>query len=402
MPISDTHLRQAKPAEKAYKIYDSEGLYAIVNPNGGKWWRFKYRFDGKEKTLAIGTYPTLSLKQAREQRDSARKLLATGVDPSAARREEKKAPEPDQQKAAPTFEQIGREWFAKNKAVWSPNYSKRIMERLQKYLFPSIGSRPITELKTPDFAQLVGEIEGFEHIETAHRVAQFCSQMCAYACALGILEYDPAMRIGHTIKKVKETHHASIIDPGEFAHLLVAIDEYRGSPSISYAIKIIPYVFVRSGELRGASWDEIDWNNATWVIPAERMKMRKQHVVPLAPQVVELFRELYQFSGHSALVFPGFTSRTRGITDIGLLNVLRRLGYDRGQMNIHGFRSAASTMLNEMGYNRDWIEAQLAHSDANTVRSAYNRAEWLDERRKMMCKWANYLDTLKAGAGKGE
>lgn len=396
MPLSDVAIRNSKPKDKPYKLYDANGLFLIVTPNGGKWWRLKYRLDGKEKLLSLGVYPDIGLKEARIRRDETRQLIAQGVNPSERRKQAKAIIMATEKEEKTTFGAVAREWFDKKRAAWTDGHQQKILSRLENQLFPYIGKRQFSTLEAADYLAAIQKAESRGDIETAHRLAQLCGQITRYARIAGIVTHDAATGLSEALIPVKTKHYAAIVTPSEMGELLRSIDEYPGEPVLCYALKLLPYVFVRSGELRGAAWDEINFDAAEWVIPAGRMKMRRPHVVPLAWQVIELFRSLKELSGNGALIFPSSFSATRCISDVGLLNALRRMGYGKDKMTIHGFRTSASTMLNELGYNKDWIEAQLAHAEKNAVRDAYNRAEYLPERRRMMQKWADYLDSLRS------
>ena len=395
--LTDTAVRTAKPKPKPYKLADGHGLYLEVAPSGGKWWRLKFRHGGKEKRLSLGVYPADGLKEARARAAAVKEQLARGLDPSAERR----AAKIEAAAAVNTFEHVARDWFARQKDGWTPRHALTVLRRLEGHVFPVLGSRPIAELGAPDFLAALRRIEADGHIETARRVAQICGQVTRYARLVGIVQADAASGLSEALTARQTKHFATITEPGEVGALLRAIDAYQGEPATCYALRILPYVFVRSGELRGAAWEELDLDAGQWVIPAERMKMRRPHVVPLARQVVGLFQGMKMFSGRGRLVFPGLASSSRPITDMCLLNALRRMGYARGEMTVHGFRSLASTLLNELGYPPDWIETQLAHAERNSVRGAYNRAQHLPERRRMMQEWADYLDSLREYTGKG-
>ncbi|MCL1915996.1 MAG: integrase arm-type DNA-binding domain-containing protein [Desulfovibrionaceae bacterium] len=393
--LTDTAIKNAKPRSKAYKLSDGGGLYLEVSPAGGKLWRLKYRFQGKEKRLSIGVYPSIGLKEARARRDEAKERLADDIDPSAAKKEAKKIAAAFEREQAATFEAVAREWYAKKTTTLTPGHQKALLSRLENQLFPYIGGIPLSKLEPADILAAVRHAEKRGFIEAARRLAQLAGQICRYARLVGYAKYDVAAGLVEALPPVQTEHHAAITDPIEVGHLLRAIDGYRGDVSISYALRILPYVFVRSGELRGAEWSEFDLEAAEWKIPAARMKMRQPHIVPLARQVVSLLTALREYSRGGKLVFPSPFSATRYISDVGLLNALRRMGYSKGKMTIHGFRSMASTLLNERGYRPDVIEAQLAHGEKNAIRGAYNRAEYLPERRKMMDEWADYLDELR-------
>lgn len=395
MPLTDTTIRTAKPTGKAVKLFDGGGLYLEVAPSGGKWWRLKYRFQGKEKRISLGTYPTVSLKDARERREQAKRLIEQGVDPSNQRKEAKAAAAAIEQEQNTTFEAVARDWFSKKRNAWTPGHQKKILSRLENQLFPILGDKLFPALEPADFLTAIQKAESRGAIETAHRLAQLCGQVSRYARIVGLTRYDVAAGLTEALTPVQTNHYATITDPAEVGHLLRAIDEYAGEPSICFALKVLPFVFVRSVELRGAEWREFDFESATWIIPAERMKMKRPHTVPLARQVISLLNDLRNTTESGRYLFPSLFSASRPISDMGLLNALRRMGYAKGVMTIHGFRSMASTLLNEQGYRADVIEAQLAHGEKNAIRAAYNHAEYLPERRQMMQEWADYLDELK-------
>ena len=399
MPLTDTAIKALKPKSKSYREFDSGGLYLEIAPSGGKWWRLKYRFQGKEKRISLGVYPAIGLKDARARRDEAKELLAKGVDPGERKKEEKAAVEAATLDASLTFEVVAREWYAKKTVALTSGYRKQLLSRLETLLFPYIGEIRLSALEPADILKAIRHTEKRGHIETAHRLAQIAGQICRYARLAGYVKHDIVSRLSEALPPVQTKHFAAITDPVEIGHLLRAIDEYQGDVSVSYALRIIPYVFVRSGELRAAEWDEINLDASEWVIPAGRMKMRRPHIVPLAPQVVQRFTELKAITGMGRYLFPSPFSAGRCISDVGLLNALRRMGYSKGTMTIHGFRSMASTLLNEQGYRPDVIEAQLSHGDKNLIRAAYNRAEYLPERRQMLEEWANYLDGLREQTG---
>ena len=395
MPLTDTAIRTAKSTDKAVKLFDGGGLYLEIAPSGGKWWRLKYRFQGKEKRISLGTYPTVSLKDARERREQAKRLIEQGIDPSNQRKEAKAAAAAIEQEQNTTFEAVARDWFSKKRNAWTPGHQKKILSRLENQLFPFLGAKLFSSLEPGDFLAAIQKAESRGAIETAHRLAQLCGQVSRYARIVGLTRYDVAAGLTEALTPVQTNHYATITDPAEVGHLLRAIDEYAGEPSIRFALKVLPFVFVRSVELRGAEWREFDFESATWIIPAERMKMKRPHTVPLARQVISLLNDLRNTTGSGRFLFPSLFNASRPISDMGLLNALRRMGYAKGVMTIHGFRSMASTLLNEQGYRADVIEAQLAHGEKNAIRAAYNHAEYLPERRQMMQEWANYLDSLR-------
>ena len=397
--LTDTNIRKAKPRVKAFKLFDAGGLYLEVNPAGGKWWRWKYRHGGKEKRLSLGVYPDVSLKSARAKRDAARQQLAVGIDPGYARRSEKIA-----RAGAESFEAIAREWHAKFSPGWVASHGDRIIRRFESDLFPWLGTRPIAEIKAPELLAVLRRIESRGALETAHRAMQNCGQVFRYAVATGRAERDPTGDLRGALPPPLEKHHASILEPMLVGNLLRAIDSYEGYFVTKCALRLAPLVFVRPGELRKAQWSEIDLEKAEWRIPAARMKMREQHIVPLSRQSIAILRELEPLTNHGIdarpnaprYVFPSARSRERPMSENAVLAALRRMGYAKDEMTGHGFRSMASTLLHEQGWNHQVIERQLAHAERNAVSAAYNFAEHLPERRKMMQAWADYLDALKA------
>jgi integrase len=401
MPLTDIKIRSAKPRDKTYKLFDSGGLYLEVATSGGKYWRWKYRFGGKEKRLAFGVYPDVTLKMAREKRDDARSQLGNGIDPGEARRAGKVA-----QASAQSFEAIAREWHAKFSPGWVASHADRILRRLENDVFPWLGRRPIGEIKAPEMLAVLRRIESRGALETAHRALQNCGQVFRYAVATVRAERDPTGDLRGAIPPPKEKHHASITDPKGIAEMLRAIDAYQGYFVTKCALRLAPLVFVRPGELRHAEWPEIDLERAEWRIPAERMKMREQHIVSLARQAVDILRELEPLTNRvfpsrpnaHRYVFPSARTHERPMSENAVLAALRRMGYTKEEMTGHGFRSMASTLLHEQGWNHQAIERQLAHAERNAVSAAYNFAEHLAERRKMMQAWADYLDGLKASA----
>ncbi|SHN71399.1 tyrosine-type recombinase/integrase [Desulfovibrio litoralis] len=395
MALTDTAIKNIKPNDKAIKLFDSAGLFLYVTSKGGKLWRLKYRFEGKEKLLSFGAYPTISLKEARKRREEAKELLAQGVDPSEAKKQAKIAIITAQQEAENTFKTVALEWYQKYSVTLEAKHQKKILSRLEKMLFPYLGSIPIHKMETPDLLKPIRIVEEAGKIETAHRLVQLCSQVFRYAVITKKAKHDIAVDLRGALQSKQVTHRACITEPSKLGELLRCIDTYDGTFQVIYALKIAPYVFVRPSELRCAEWSEINFETAEWRIPSKRMKMKQMHIVPLSKQVVSLLRELFTFSGHEKLLFYGLRSTLRPISDMALNNALRSMGFSGEEMCTHGFRGTASTMLNEMGYNFDHIERQLAHCERNAVRKAYNHAEYLPERKKMMQEWADYLDGLK-------
>jgi integrase len=392
MPLSDTAIRSAKPKEKPYKLFDGHGLYLEVAPNGGRYWRLKYRFDKKEKRLALGVYPAVSLKDARNKRETAKEQLAQGIDPGVHKQAVKAAVRAETEH---TFEIIAREWHNKYKDSWVQLHGDKILARLEKDIFPIIGAKPVNQVTAPELLDALRRIEQRGAIDTAHRTLQNCGQVFRYAIATGRAERDPAADLKGALPPVTGKHLASITDPDAIDRLLRDIDAYTGNVIVRAALRLAPLVFVRPGELRRGEWAEVDFDKAEWRIPARRMKMKVQHIVPLSRQAVGVLKDLEQYTGGGRFLFPSMRANSAPISDMTLLAGLRRLGYGKEQMTVHGFRSMASTLLNEQGYNRDWIERQLAHGERDGVRAAYNYAEYLPERRRMMQEWADYLDGLR-------
>jgi len=396
MPLTDTAIRTTKPADKPIKLFDERGLLLLVAPSGGKWWRFRYRFDGKHKSLSMGVYPDVSLAKARERRDEARKLLADGIDPSKNRKAQKAA---RADRNANSFEVVAREWFAKFKPNWVEAHSDKVIRRLERDVFPWIGGDPIAEVRAPDLLACLRRVESRGTVETAHRALQSCGQIFRYAVATGRAERDPSGDLRGALSTVKGTHLASIIEPTAVGGLLRACDDYQGSFVTKCALRLAPLVFVRPGELRKAEWMEIDLERAEWNIPAERMKMREPHLVPLSTQAVAILRELQALTGGRRYVFPGARTNGRPMSDNAILAALRRMGFAKDEMSGHGFRAMARTILDEvLGVRPDFIEHQLAHAVRDPNGRAYNRTAHLTERRKMMQQWADYLDKVKTGA----
>jgi integrase len=400
MPLTDTAIRTLKPRAATFKMFDGNGLYLEVNPAGGRWWRWKYRVGGKEKRLALGVYPAVSLKEARDLRYEASKQLEKGIDPGEARKAQKLA-----QAGGETFEAIAREWHARRSSSWVESHGDRILKRLEKDVFPWLGRRSIGEIKAPELLAVIRRVESRGAVETAHRALQNCGQVFRYAVATGRAERDPTGDLRGALESPKEKHHASITDPKRVGELMRAIEVYEGGFVTKSALRLAPLVFVRPGELRKAQWGEIDLEKGEWRIPAARMKMREQHIVPLSRQAVDILRELEPRTNRPLLarpdapryVFPGERTRERPMSENAVLAALRRMGYAKEEMTGHGFRSMASTLLHEMGWNHQAIERQLAHAERNAVSAAYNFAQHLPERQKMMQGWADYLDGLRKG-----
>ena len=402
MPLNDIAIRNAKPGvnphgkatTKPYKLGDTGGLYLEVTPSGGKWWRLKYRLDGKEKRLSLGVYPAIPLKTARNKRDEARKLLAMGTDPSENRKAVKSG---RMERAANSFEVVAREWFAKYSTDWASAHADRIIRRFERDVFPWLGGRPIAEITAPDILTTVRKIEARGALETAHRALSTCGQVFRYAVATGRAERDPTGDLRGALPPFKGNHFAAITEPKRVGQLLREIEGYQGTFTVNCALRIAPLVFVRPGELRFAQWADIDLDAAEWRYTAT--KTDTPHIVPLATQAVALLRDLHAVTGQGQYLFPSARSPRRAMSDNAILAALRRMGIAKDEMSGHGFRAMARTILDEvLGVRPDLIEHQLAHAVRDPNGRAYNRTAHLPERRKMMQQWADYLDKLKAGA----
>ncbi|PIZ31902.1 MAG: integrase [Alphaproteobacteria bacterium CG_4_10_14_0_8_um_filter_53_9] len=395
MHLNELKVKNAKPQEKLYRLFDGRGLYLEVNPKGGKYWRFKYRFEDRERRMGFGVYPDISLSQARERREEARKLVANGVDPAEIKKAEKVS-----RAGGDSFEVVAREWHAKHLHTWTPKHGEAILKRLSQNIFPWLGAEPVEKITSPELLKVLRRMESRGAVETTHRVRSTCSQIFRYAIATGRLERDPANDLVGAIPPTRKAHFPTLTDPKEIAGLLRAMDTYEGSLEVRCALQLAPMLFVRPGELRHAEWSEIDWEKKEWRIPAQKMKMRVQHIVPLSKQALAILKVLKPLTGHgeaAKYLFPSVRTLARPMSDNTLNSALRRMGFEKDMIVAHGFRAMASTLLNEQGWNRDAIERQLAHGEKNKVRAAYNHAEYLPERRKMMQAWADYLDKLKEG-----
>ena len=397
--LTDIAIRNAKPRPKPYKLADSLGLFLLVQPSGGRLWRLKYRIDGREKKLGFGTYPDVSLSDARKRRDEARELVASGKDPSRERQRTKVRSRLD---ADNTFTAIADEYCAKRKRdgerAWAPATASR-SEYLLSLLNGSIGRLAINEIEPADVLSGIRKIESKGNLESARRTLQLASAVFRYAVATARLASDPTRDLRGALTAPKVTHYGAVTQASRVGELLRAIDGYEGQGFTKLAMQIAPHVFVRPGELRHADWREIDLDAALWIIPAEKMKMRKPHHVPLSRQAVALFREAQAASGPTGFVFPSIRTRTRPMSENTINAGLRRLGYASDEMTAHGFRAMASTLLNESGkWHPDAIERALAHGDSDKVRAAYHRGAHWDERVKMAQWWSDHLDVLRKGA----
>lgn len=388
MPLTDTAIRKAKPIDKPLKLSDSKGLYLLVNPTGSKLWRWKYRVDGKEKTMALGSYPDMSLAQARMRHEDERRVLLAGIDPMAQRKADKHA---RQLAAENSFATVATLWWASWKAARSDNHVESVMRRLKSDVFPAIGKRPIAEIEAPELVRMAKAIEARGALDIAKRALQTTSQVFRYAIAHGLATRNPAADIkpGDVLASRKKENYARL-DAKELPELVRKIEGYQGTPTTRLAIKLMALTFVRTSELIGARWAEFDLAAARWDIPAERMKMKTPHVVPLSTQAVEVLRTLQLLTGGRELLFPGERDHAKPMSNNTILMALARMGY-KYRMTGHGFRGVASTLLHEMGFEHAHIETQLAHQERNAVSASYNHAKYLQQRGIMMQSWGDYL-----------
>jgi integrase len=393
MPLTATTIRTAKSTDKTKRMYDTGGLYLEVAPAGGKWWRLKYRFAGKEKRLALGVYPDISLQAARKRRDEARSLLANDLDPSENKRAQRAT---RRQSAGNSFEVIAREWFEKFSTTWASGHSERILSRLKRDVFPWIGNEPITELTAPKLLSVVQRIEERGALETAHRTLGTCGKVFRYAVATGRAERDPSGDLRGALPPIRGKHFAAVTDPDEVGPLLRKLDGYEGTLVVRCALRLAPLVFVRPGELRRARWADVDIQSADWRFTVT--KTETEHIVPLSKQAVEILGEVEPLTGRGEYVFPSARGRNRPMSSVALLAAMRSMEIPKETMSGHGFRAMARTILDEVLHVRpDFIEHQLAHAVRDPNGRAYNRTAHLAERREMMQQWADYLDELKAG-----
>lgn len=398
MKLTDAAIKKTKPEAKPYKMADGGGLFLLAQPNGAKYWRLKYRHNGKEKLLALGVYPDVSLKDARARRDDARKLLANGSDPGAVKQNQKRQAKVV---AANSFEVIAREFHAMKSPIWTPHHTTDWINTLEREAFPKIGHLPITEIEAPDVLDILRAIEARGAFEVRGRVLQRVRAVFAYAIASGRSRHNPATELGGALAPRPKVQHFAALSEKELPEFLRALADYqqraKSSPIVFAATRLLALTFVRTAEVRGAQWCEFDLDAGLWTIPAERMKARALHTVPLSRQAVEIVRALHPFTGHLPALFPSRNGEGRVISENTVLKVIERLGY-KGRMTGHGFRSVASTYLNNLGTIRpDMIEAQLAHGDKDQVRAAYNRADYMEYRKAMMQFWADTLDKLEHG-----
>ncbi|HCR0142565.1 TPA: tyrosine-type recombinase/integrase [Klebsiella aerogenes] len=390
MPLTDVKVKTAKPKEKPYKLADGSGMYLLINTNGSKYWRMKYRFAGKEKMLSIGVYPDISLADAREKRSEARKILAAGGDPGEVKKEEKIA---QKMSLKSTFEAVAREWHQSKADRWSLRYRDEIIDTFEKDIFPYIGKRPIAEIRPMELLEALRRMEKRGVLEKMRKVRQRCGEVFRYAIVTGRAEYNPAPDLATALATPKKTHFP-FLSAEEFPHFLKDLSGYTGSVITKTATQIIMLTGVRTQELRFAQWEDIDFEKRIWEIPAEVMKMKRPHIVPMSEQVVALFESLKPITGQYPLVFVGRNDRTKPISKESVNQVIELLGY-KGRLTGHGFRHTMSTILHEEGFNSAWIETQLAHVDKNAIRGTYNHAQYLEGRREMMQWYGDFIDELR-------
>ncbi|RQS90168.1 tyrosine-type recombinase/integrase [Burkholderia contaminans] len=394
MPLTDAEIRNAPAREKPYRLTDGSGMYLEVSPAGGKYWRFKYRFAGKEKRLALGVYPEVSGKEARLRRDEARRLLANGIDPGIERKVQKAA---TVERAANSFEAVAREWFARQSPGWAKSHADKIIARLEKDVFPWLGGRAIAEIKAPEVLAVLRRVEARGALDTSHRVHQNCGQVFRYAVATGRAERDVSADLRGALPPARHTHFASVTEPEEVAGLLRALDGFQGTFVVQCALRLAPLLFVRPGELRTAEWAQFDLEKAQWRYTVSKTKT--EHLVPLARQAVEILRDLHALTGQRRYVFPG-RDVSKPMSGAAINAALRRMGFDtKTEITGHGFRAMARTILHErLRFPSEVIEHQLAHKVPDALGTAYNRTKFIDDRVVMMQKWADYLEQLKDGA----
>jgi len=389
MPLTDLEIRRAKPAEKAYTKSDGNGLSLQIEPNGSKGWRFRYRFEGKAKLLSLGTYPKISLAEARKRRDDAQELLTAGINPSEMRKEKKLA---QQDKLENTFESITREWYQRRYDLWSESYRTEMIATFEKDVFPYIGHRPIDAITPMELMGVLSRLEDRGATEKMRKVRQRCGEVWKYDIATGRAITNPAPDLASVMKPHKKEHYPHL-KAEELPEFLTALQGYTGNILVKLAMKLLILTGTRPGELRKAEWSEIDFEQAIWEIPPERMKMRRPHIVPLSSQAMDILKELKSMTSGYTFVFPGRLERAKPISDMSLNVLIRRIGYG-GRATGHGFRHTMSTVLHEQDFNSAWIELQLAHVDKNSIRGTYNHAQYLEKRRDMLQWYGDYLERL--------
>ncbi len=391
MSLTDASIKNAKPKDSDYKLADEKGLYILVK-KAGKYFRLDYRFAGKRKTLALGVYPEVSLKEAREKRDEARKLISNGIDPSSIKRAKKLEQISEDTN---TFKAVALEWYEKLKSKWSEKHAQRKWYFLEKDVFPTLGDVPIKNITPKELLTLLEKIQARGAIDPGHRLKGICGEVFRYGIHTGRCDRDPSQDLKGVLIPKRNKHMATLTDTKEVGGLLRAIDSYTGNFVTKCALRLTPYVMLRPGELRHAEWSEIDLEKKQWKISAEKMKMSRPHIVPLSDQAVEIFNTIRPVTGDGKYVFPSVRSKDRPMSENTITAALRRMGFTKEEMTAHGFRGMASTLLHENGFKSEIIEIQLAHAERNKVKAAYNHAEYLPERIAMMQWWADYLDSLR-------
>ncbi|MCA6924997.1 tyrosine-type recombinase/integrase [Pectobacterium versatile] len=392
MPLNARQIETAKPQDKEYKLTDGSGLYLLIKPNGAKYWRLKYRVAGKEKKLSIGVYPDISLAEARLKREEARKIVASGGDPSEQKQVERQAKKINIDN---TFKAIALEWHEYKRLNWSKGYAEDLMEAFENDIFPDIGKRPIAEIKPLEMLTSLRKLEKRGVLDKLRKIRQACNQVFRYAIVTGRAENNPASELASALPPPKATHYPHLLSE-ELPDFLRALSTYSGSKVTQLATRILMLTGVRTIELRQAEWKEFDFEKGLWEVPKERMKMRRPHLVPLSDQVIDALQQLQAVSGRYNLVFPGRNDITKPMSEASINQVLKRIGY-HGKATGHGFRHTMSTILHEQGYNTAWIELQLAHVDKNTIRGTYNHAQYLEQRRGMLQWYGDFIDGLEHG-----
>lgn len=392
MQLTDLAIRRSKPKDKPYTLNDGNGLSLLIEPNGSKGWRLRYRFSGKAKLISLGTYPGVSLSDARTARDEAKKLIAGGIDPAEVRKAKKREIE---SRFGNTFEGIAREWYEKRFDRWSPSYAEEMIETFEKDVFPYIGSRPIAEIKPMELLAVLSVLNDRGATEKLRKVRQRCGEVFRYAVITGRAEYNPAPDLVSAFAPHKKEHYA-FLKTDELPEFFRILNTYTGSMIVKLAMRLLILTGVRPGELRQAEWCEIDFDNRVWEVPKERMKMRRPHCVPLSEQALNILEQLKPMTGHYQYIFPGRIHHSKPMSEMAMNVLIRRIGY-AGRVTGHGFRHTMSTILHEQGYNTAWIETQLAHVDKNSIRGTYNHAQYLDGRREMLQWYADYMDALEHG-----
>jgi integrase len=393
MALTDIQIRNSKAKDKQYKLSAGLGLYLIITPKGGKWWRVRYRFGGKQKELSVGTYPDITLKAATIKRDGIRTMVLDGIDPAIERKADKLA-----DVSGETFGEIALEWHKKHSPTWSKSYAERTLGRMNANLIRWIGDEYINSITPQSLLAVLRRTESRGTLYTAHKLRQITSQIYRYAIAIGKATNNPADALIGALPPAKTKHYATLVEPRAVGKLMRDINSYKGTHVVCSALKFAPYVMSRPANIAQARWEHFDLDNAEWRTPVENMKGNQQHIVPLSKQAMAILKDIHSLTGSGEYVFPSNRSDKKPMSIDTLRAALRRMGYGKGEITTHGFRGMASTMLNEQGFNSDWIEKQLAHVEGNSVRAAYNHAQHAIQRRGMLQSWADYLDGLASGA----